>query len=215
MIFKGFFLAWNVIIILGVTWPVSCMATSSSATVTDDLLQLLNDISTMQAHFVQTSVNMTGSVVGDMALRRPGKFRWETKQPQHQLIVANGKHVWFYDVDLDQVVKQTLDANDKANPAQLLSGDNATIRATFVVTSLKSDSGEDRCFALSPINKNNIYRKVNLCFDSSNKLSRMTMEDNLGQVSNFVFSKVVINNTLSTAPFEFVAPKGVDVIDNS
>lgn len=215
LILKEFFLT---LIIAGLS--LSCSVTSMAAAGvdnTDNLLQLLGGIKTMQANFVQTTLGKGGaqtgqSASGTMALQRPGKFRWDVKQPQHQLIVANGNHVWVYDADLEQVTKQSLDASEAGNPAQLLSGDNKALRATFDVTSLAA-TGNDSCFMLRPKNKNNMYHKVNLCFNGD-KLSSMVMEDNLGQSSKFVFSNVVINANLSANLFMFTAPKGVDVIDN-
>ena len=38
-----------------------------------------------------------------MALERPGRFRWQTKEPMEQLVVADGQKMWVYDVDLEQV----------------------------------------------------------------------------------------------------------------
>lgn len=215
LILNKFFLAW-IVVGLGMLGFVTSMA-AAGVDNTDNLLQLLGGIKTMQANFVQTTLGkgsaQTGqSANGTMALQRPGKFRWDVKQPQHQLIVANGNHVWVYDADLEQVTKQSLDANETGNPAQLLSGDNKALQETFYVTSLAATGG-DSCFVLRPKNKNNMYHKVNLCFDGD-KLSSMVMEDNLGQSSKFVFSNVVINANLSANLFVFTAPKGVDVIDN-
>jgi outer membrane lipoprotein carrier protein len=224
LILKEFFLTL-IVAGLGLLWSLSIFAATASdnTNAADELMQLLGNIKTMQANFVQTTLGKSKaqsgqSVIGTMALARPGKFRWETKQPTQQLIVANGKLVWLYDVDLAQVTRQSLqNTNEEGNPAQLLSGDNTSLRNTFKVMRLAADSSLDadnKCFTLQPKNKNNIYHRINLCF-SGDKLSNMVMEDNLGQRSKFVFSKVVINTNLAASLFVFVPPKGVDVIDNS
>jgi len=219
LILNKFLLTW-IVSCLGLFWFMPCVAADSADTA--KLLQLLGGTQTMQASFVQTVLDKNGApkvgqnVTGTMALQRPGKFRWEVLQPQHQLIVANNNHVWVYDADLQQVTKQALDAGESGNPAQLLSGDNTALRSTFTVKNLNStdDNSNANCFALSPKNKNNMYSKVTLCFDES-KLSSMVMDDNLGQSSKFMFSKTVINSNLASALFVFTPPKGVDVIDNN
>src|SRR5687768_9284600 len=75
---------------------------------TDTLNQLLRNIRSMRADFIQTLMDNNGKMIqqswGKMALQRPGQFRWETKRPNEQLIVANGSRLWIYDPDLQQVV---------------------------------------------------------------------------------------------------------------
>lgn len=135
----------------------------------DELFQLLNNTTTMRADFVQTTVRTnargahgklttnstsTSSIpampamlatlpqqktTGKMALLRPGKFRWETQQPTQQLIIANGRYAWVYDVDLEQVTKQKINTQQPGSPAELLSGSSDTLRRAFSIKRLTSD----------------------------------------------------------------------------
>ena len=57
---------------------------------------------------------------------RPGRFRWELTPAgaaSPQLMVADGKNLWFYDRDLEQVSVKAAAAALTATPASLLSGD--------------------------------------------------------------------------------------------
>src|SRR5437660_1200886 len=78
----------------------------------DDLIQLLNNIHTMQATFKQTVLDTKGKILsrseGKMSLQRPGQFRWDVLRPNRQLIVTNGQKIWIYDVDLEQVTVRYL-----------------------------------------------------------------------------------------------------------
>ena len=71
------------------------------------LISKLNSIKSLDCHFVQTvsSKNATISKTsGQILLSRPGRFRWETREPSAQLIVADGQNLWIYDKELEQVI---------------------------------------------------------------------------------------------------------------
>src|SRR5690606_35728590 len=96
------------------------------------LTELLNQAQTLTARFSQLTLDGSGSRLqetsGELALKRPGQFRWHTDAPLEQLLVSNGKQIWLYDPDLEQVTIQTLDQRLSHTPALLLSGDVSQIR---------------------------------------------------------------------------------------
>ena len=51
------------------------------------------------------------SAAGKLYLQKPGKFRWDYSQPSEQLILADGKQIWFYDKDLQQANVRDMDAS--------------------------------------------------------------------------------------------------------
>ncbi|EKE00636.1 MAG: outer-membrane lipoprotein carrier protein [uncultured bacterium] len=182
----------------------------------DELAQLLNDTHTMQATFEQFAVNSKGVQVGQkttglMMLERPGKFRWETKQPSSQLIIINGAKLWVYDIDLEQVTKRKMDYQRPGNPAMLLSGSTATLKQMFKITKLKKP-GEGIWFELKPKSKNSDYKWLRMWFIKGLPTA-MYVFDNLGQQSEIHFADVVVNAKIPKDKFIFVAPKNVDVLD--
>src|SRR3990167_5239597 len=80
-----------------------------------DLLQKkLNTLQSMRANFTQVIYVKQREIShsdGNMALQRPGHFRWQTKNPMAQIIVADGKKIWIYDVDLEQVTVKDQNKN--------------------------------------------------------------------------------------------------------
>ncbi len=58
-----------------------------------------------------------------MWLQRPGRFRWEYREPWERQIVADGDQVWMYDSELDQVTVQPAGQALQQSPAALLVGD--------------------------------------------------------------------------------------------
>jgi outer membrane lipoprotein carrier protein len=62
------------------------------------------------------------SAAGKLYLQRPGKFRWDYTEPSEQLVLADGKQIWFYDKDLAQANVRDMDATLASTPAMLLVG---------------------------------------------------------------------------------------------
>lgn len=69
-----------------------------------------------------------------MGVQRQNQFRWETKSPAEQLIVANGNTMWIYDKDLQQATRQSVGSQIGEVPALLLSGDPGQIDRHFNVS---------------------------------------------------------------------------------
>jgi len=92
----------------------------------------LDDMKTLRATFLQTLADAHGKEIdrstGTLIVSRPGKFSWEI-HPQGvdkgsgadsgQLMVADGRNLWFLDRDLQQVTVKPADAALSATPAML------------------------------------------------------------------------------------------------
>ena len=83
--------------------PIASFAADSIARVDAYLATL----STLTADFVQVVQDKQGQVTeraaGTLSISRPNRFRWDYQQPYVQTIVADGKKLWLYDPDLEQV----------------------------------------------------------------------------------------------------------------
>ena len=119
---------------LGVAAPMVALTQTASAAPADNLTaakrlnKLLSNTKSMTANFSQTTKGAnSGTFSGTMSVQRPNNFRWETKSPSEQLIVANGSSMWIYDKDLEQATKQNVDSQVGNTPALLLSGDPSKI----------------------------------------------------------------------------------------
>lgn len=205
--------------------------TSESAAAAS-LNQYLSRLGSLQASFVQTtqatnktaprpmanqglkSTHLNQKFTGTMQVKRPGQFRWETTSPSKQLIVTSGNTVWIYDPDLEQAVRQNLDDQVGNTPALLLSGQSATIMKSFRVTQPKAS---EPFFVLYPKADDGVFESLGIRFSSTSSgqgaPSQMILKDSLGQQTTINFSNVKLNPTLSANAFNFVPPKGTDVID--
>ena len=78
------------------------------------------------------------SAAGKFYLQRPGKFRWDYAEPSEQLMLADGKQIWFYDKDLAQANVRDMDSTLASTPAMLLSG-TGSVSAEFDIKALPDE----------------------------------------------------------------------------
>jgi outer membrane lipoprotein carrier protein len=149
------------------------------------------------------------SASGKFYLLRPGKFRWDYEQPSEQLILANGKEIWFYDKDLAQANVRDMDSTLASTPAMLLSG--GSVGDEFDITELPA-SGGLRWFQLIPKHPETDFQLVRIGFDRQGELASMFLADKLNQVTQLKFTHPIRNPQFAPGLFSFAPPPGVDVI---
>lgn len=182
-------------------------------------IRLLDNISTFEAHFVQKVQDADGLSLaqseGKLVIARPNKFYWSSQAPETVLIVADGKFLWTYDVDLAQVTKQDLRSAINNTPATLLAGTAQSWENYFKVTAAPARQCRHltQCFLLQPTRQDAPFSEIFMGF-SGEKLVEIRMRDALGQRVHTVFNKIVMNHKVRDKLFIFVPPKGVDVIQH-
>lgn len=178
------------------------------------LARFLDGLSSYQASFTQLQTDERGlkiqSSSGTMALSRPGKFRWQYAAPAEQLIVTDGRKLWLYDQDLQQVTIRPAEEALQGTPAALLS-QKKTLTETFVVSD-EGDADGVKQLKLVPKSKDSDFQDVSLWLKGGAPV-RMVFRDTLGGATDITFSQGKTNAKLDAALFRFTPPKGVEVID--
>ncbi|HEY1313091.1 MAG TPA: outer membrane lipoprotein chaperone LolA [Steroidobacteraceae bacterium] len=178
-----------------------------------DVDKYLTGLSSWTADFTQTIDDGHGKVMrsaaGKLFLQKPGKFRWDYSQPSEQVILADGKQIWFYDKDLAQANVRDMDSSLASTPASLLSG-SSSVSTEFNVTALPPNGGL-QWFQLIPKRADTDFQLVRIGFDKGD-LRSMFLADKLNQVTQLTFSNSKRNVTFAPDLFSFVPPPGVDVI---
>ncbi len=192
-----------------------CAAAAAQASAAADVEKYMNGLASWAADFQQTiddgHGNVLRSAAGRLFLQRPGKFRWDYSQPSEQLILADGRQIWFYDKDLSQANVRDMDTSLASTPASLLSG-SASVSTQFNVTALPPDNNGLTWFQLVPRHADTDFQLVRIGFDKGGELRSMFLADKLNQITQLSFSNSKRNLTLAPDLFTFVPPPGVDVI---
>jgi outer membrane lipoprotein carrier protein len=177
------------------------------------LKAFFQNTTSMRAKFQQTVLDNLGrkiqEVTGSMQLQRPGKFRWDYNKPYVQLIVGDGKKVWLYDPDLNQVTVRALDKVLGSSPAALLAG-SKEIDKTFDFKSLGKQETLEWVEAV-PREKESGFDKLRLGFKGE-MLYEMELHDSFGQTTIIEFTGQERNPKLNPQDFKFVPADGVDVL---
>ena len=194
---------------------LSLLSVNASAQSGREQLQaFFRDVQSLKAGFTQTLLDARGEPLqitsGTVWLQRPGKFRWDYREPFPQLIVSNGKKVYLYDVDLEQVTVRPLDEALGNTPVLLLAG-NEPLEKNFTIEEIDPSDGL-AWVELVPKAEDLIgFERMQFGF-AGNQLKAMQMADNLGQVTRLRFADGQRNVEIDADLFEFTPPKGVDVI---
>ena len=188
------------------------------AAVATPLDSYLDDMKTLRASFVQTLADAHGKEIdrstGTLIVSRPGKFSWEihpqgSSADSGQLMVADGRNLWFLDRDLQQVTLKPADAALSATPAMLLSG-TVDVRKNFNISPAPKRDGLDWVL-VEPHGTDADFRHALMGFDGKD-LKRMILEDKLGQTATVMFDHVERNGKVAPEEVSFTPPNGVDVI---
>lgn len=187
---------------------LTCEARAASAV--DRLKSLIGASSSYQADFHQVVKDEKGAEMqvsdGQVFVQRPGRFRWKSEAPYNQLLVADGRELWRYDEDLEQVTVKKVDARLGNTPALLLSGDLDSLDKVFVV-----EAHGEQGFLLRPKDDaGNMFESLEIVFVQG-KMARMVMKDSLRQTTVIEYRNVKTNVSLVPALFQFTPPAGVDV----
>jgi outer membrane lipoprotein carrier protein len=210
---------------------VSAQSTTAQSTQLD---RYLDGLSTLNTSFVQVVTDAHAKQVesgsGSLLVQRPGKFRWDylpvkageaaqasqkhdgqpDAQLDGQLLVADGKNLWFYDRELAQVSVKPVEAALSATPIMLLSGSSSALHAAFEISDTGSHDGMT-WVRVKPRGGEADFSEAQLGF-AHDQLTRMLVNDRLGQTVRLDFSHTERNAHLDAAQLQFKPPAGVDVI---
>jgi len=172
----------------------------------------LKNLDNVTADFKQTLLDEDKKVIqnsrGTLAIQRPGKFAWIYKDPFEQQIIADGKELWIYDIELDQVTVKPMDSGLASAPIMILMKQN-DIGEEFIV----SEVGQREYLywiELKPVAKDLEYSQIYIGLEEG-EIRAMELRDNFGQSTQIVFENLRVGVVHDPATFIFTPPEGVDV----
>jgi len=208
-----------------ILWLGMFLAFGAQADSLDSLAQFLKQTRSMRADFVQVvaapakegrpSKPKTSS--GSFAFVRPSVFRFDYNKPFVQNIVADGKNLWLFDADLNQVTVRNQAQALGSTPASLIASANdlASLGKEFELQAAPSEAGVDWVVA-KPKVKDSSLQQVRIGLrseDGQMVLAHLDIVDAFGTRSQMRFDKVDVNpSQLTASQFNFVPPKGADVV---
>lgn len=150
---------------------------------------------------------------GSFEFQRPGKFKFNYTKPFEQVIVADGKTLWLYDADLNQVTERAQAQALGSTPAAILTSatDLKALKADFDLSAEPDSEGLEWVMA-SPKQKGGQLKSVRVGFTPEGQLAALSIEDSFGQHSLMKFQSLQAQTSLPASTFQFTVPKGADVL---
>lgn len=184
--------------------------------IVERLQKFLDRLETLDADFVQRVVDPEAGVPaesrGHFSTAKPNRFRWDYHTPTEQLIVSDGRTIWFYEQDLAQVVVGDTQRLNKT-PAVLLSS-GAKLHTVFTWEVFKDAALKLPSIRLFPREQGTIREIVLTLHPDRDELLQLVTNDSLGHLSYFSFQNMRINQPIAQDRFQFEIPPGVDIIQD-
>jgi outer membrane lipoprotein carrier protein len=167
-------------------------------------------VADMTAHFVQTyrSGVLGREIVesGVLSLKPPGRMRFEYREPERKLFVADGEQYFFY-VPADRQVITGSQDDGRGVAVRLLSG-RAGILEEFDA-SFEEPGGR---IVLVPRGSDPDVERVWLEVDESGRIRSIEVVDVQANRSEYRFDEIRENVGLKDGLFQFRVPDGVEVV---
>jgi len=180
------------------------------------LTQFSTNLKNLTGDFSQQTVDSSGQTgelnTGILMMQAPRQLRWDYESPFEQRIVADGKRIWVYDIDLEQISVRAQSEDEASSPLAILL-DLSKLDEQFVVLEGGVRDGAV-WLVLEPRLKDPQFKQAELGF-RDNALSAMRVYDSLGNRSEFSFEDWRRNVKLAPDTFVFVPPPGVDVVGDT
>ncbi|WCP66205.1 outer membrane lipoprotein chaperone LolA [Vibrio tubiashii] len=186
------------------------MSFSVMAAPKDELSKRLQKNEGFSADFSQQLISPEGDVVmegeGNVEIARPSLFRWTTTTPDENVLVSDGKSLWYYSPFIEQVSIYWQEQATEQTPFVLLTRNRASDWDNYNV----EQNGDT--FTLTPSAVDSNQGQFKLKIDAKGAVQGFSVVEQDGQQSNFVFNNIVLSKPKSER-FTFVVPEGVEVDD--
>ncbi len=210
-----------VFLLAALTFASVCAAQNDVHSIAERTDKHYNTLRTLQADFTEIyhGAGISRSESGTLLLKRPGRMRWEYRQPREKLFLTDGRTAWFY-VPGDRQARKTSIKNldDLRSPLAYLLG-KTKLEKEFKGLSLAPDIQ-----ALKPGNV--VLRGVPQHMDSrisdvimeiapDGSFQRLIAQELDGSTTEFRFENQRENAPMSDARFKFSPPAGVETVEAS
>ncbi|EOK6313943.1 outer membrane lipoprotein chaperone LolA [Vibrio parahaemolyticus] len=189
---------------------ISFFSVANAASPKDELNKRLAMNEGFSADFSQQVISPEGETVmegeGTVEIARPSLFRWSTTFPDENLLVSDGKTLWYYSPFIEQVSIYWQEQATEQTPFVLLTRNRASDWDNYKI----SQKGNE--FTLIPTAVDSTQGQFQINIDAKGVVKGFNIIEQDGQKGLFTFSNVKLGKPKADR-FTFTVPKGVEVDD--
>ncbi|MGH9577359.1 MAG: outer membrane lipoprotein chaperone LolA [Terriglobales bacterium] len=181
--------------------------------------QHYNNLRSLQAEFTESyrGLGVARTESGTLWLKRPGRMRWEYREPREKLFVTDGKTAWFYLPGERQVRRAPVKRlDDLRSPLRYLLGKSRLEKEfdglAIAEGTTPTAAGNTVLRGLPRILQDRV-REVLLEVTTDGRIVRIVIEELDDSSTEFRFRNLQENPTISDERFRFSPPAGAEVIE--
>jgi outer membrane lipoprotein carrier protein len=199
--------------------PLGCFAAegNSAEPIIDRLQKSYDATVDFTADFRQETevktLNRTLKSAGKVSFKRPGKMLWRYDEPKGQFVLADGKHLYFYQPEQNQVIKSPLKNAFRGDiPLSFLLG-LGNLKKEFNAT-LKATEENSHILRLEPKGEAGGFSEILLAVSkSSSDILWVSIRDAAANLTTIRFSGMRKGVGLNDSLFQVQIPSGADVVE--
>lgn len=147
---------------------------------------------------------------GTVQVMKPGFMRWDYADKRQ--FIADGKSLWIWDPDMNQVQVQRSFSNDQLSAAVTFLWGKGNLPDEFELALTTKTGLEGEVLELTPKKPQSGFKKLYFAVESATGAVRTTIVvDPQGNENRFDFSDIKTNQGLDAKRFSFTPPKGATV----
>jgi len=213
---------WTIVLAAGLVstaniQPSPAAETSSAEPIVDALQKSYDATVDFVADFRQeTEVKTLGRSLkasGKVSFKRPGKMYWNYDTPKGQFVLADGKHLYFYQPEQNQVIKSPLKNAFRGDiPLSFLLG-LGNLKKDFNAT-LKSTDESQNVLRLEPKGEAGGYNEILVGVGkATSDILWVSVRDAASNLTTLRFSSMRKGVGVKDSLFQVQVPNGADVVE--
>ena len=158
-------------------------------TITADFVQYIND----------DRNNVMDTMKGKILIQKPNNFSWHYTSPYEQIFIGDGINFISYDIDLDHLIRKKQSELNLMVPLILMQGDQRIFDDIEYIEIYKEQN--QFWVKLRYSDTNNDLFEFTLGF-SNEILSKMILNDSLGQIMIINFEDIALDKEINSDVFD-------------
>ncbi len=187
---------------------------------TQNVQKYYEKLEDFRADFIQiytrTAISRSTEARGELRLKKPGKAYWLTKSPEEKHFVTNGKKLWVYEPEEEQVVIDPRFSMEKMNASIKFLWGQGKLGDSFKVSlGDPKKHGMDKTatvLELKPKSDPTYKMLVINVVPKTGQIVETLIYETAGNLNRFKFKNIKVNSGQKDADFDFKPPKNVEVV---
>jgi outer membrane lipoprotein carrier protein len=208
---------WLMIAVVLAGHPVSAAENGGADAIVDRLQRTYDATSDFVADFTQETevktLNRTLKTSGKLTYKRPGKMLWRYDTPKDQFVLADGKQLYFYQPEQNQIIKSPLQSAFRSDiPLSFLLG-LGNLKKDFTAT-LKATEENQHILRLEPRADAGGYSDILLAVGkATSDILWVSVRDGAANLTTIRFSNMRKGTGANDQLFKLEIPNGADIVE--